>query len=195
MLLNEVDYALCGSVSGARGKGSCPSEFLEGGFPMPLEVVLEALPPLLIEADCVGLLHDADVLVIPECISCMLLSNIDGQFLSRHILTHLGHFALLLIENFVLTNSKLIKKVLRDDIDGVEVSGGSFASGHHAIDMAQVIAILGHQVVNVPSDEHAGTIALSGCFQSRSHMHMRAEVAGIDLVLRTDGALNGPPDV
>jgi hypothetical protein len=70
-----------------------------------------------------------------------------------------------------------------DDVDSVEVSRGGFASGHHAIDVAQVVSVLGHQVVDISSDEHAGSIALGGGLQTRSHVHMRAEVAGIDLVL------------
>lgn len=95
---------------------------------MSFEVVLEALPPLLIEADCIGLLHYADVFIVPERISCIFLSNIDGQFLSRHILAHFGHFTLLFVESSFLTNSKLIEKMLGNDINSVEVSWGSFAS-------------------------------------------------------------------
>lgn len=117
---------------------------MESGLPISLEVVLEALSPLLVEADCVGFLHDADVLVVPERISGVLLINIDSQFLSRHILTHLGYFTLLLIENFLLTNSKLFEKMFGDNIDGVEVSRRSFTSGNHTIDVTQVVFVLGH---------------------------------------------------
>lgn len=50
-------------------------------------------------------------------------------------------------------------------------------------------------VVDGLADEDGNPVLLCGGLQARRHVHVRAQVGGVDFVLRADGTLNGPANV
>lgn len=68
ILLNELDDALCGAVGASWCEGLGDVQLGKGLLPISVEIVAEAFLPFIEEFVGVGLLHDPDVLVVPQCV-------------------------------------------------------------------------------------------------------------------------------
>ena len=66
---------------------------------------------------------------------------------------------------------------------------------HHAVHLTKVFLIFSHQFVDVSCDQHGNAILFGSTLKPSRHVHAWTQVTSVNLVLRSNGALNRPSNM
>jgi hypothetical protein len=69
VLFDEFNQTFSRAVTASRCETLCTAQFLKSYFPFALQIVAESFSPFLEEPICVGLLHNFEILIVPEAVS------------------------------------------------------------------------------------------------------------------------------
>lgn len=69
ILLDELDDGLCWAISTSWSQSFGKVQLRQGLFPIAVKIVREAFLPFIEEFMSVWLLHDLNILIVPQCIS------------------------------------------------------------------------------------------------------------------------------